>query len=247
MWAAIVKKGLHNKMGDITGKRSVYSKTTNRGGGGQGRKCSLSVWKTARVPYGKGTFKDGDWVYKQKDIKYRLHTNPAGIQQCKRQSGHIAVLMGSEKTYTSQFRVFRTHKETDGEFQERTKKAKEKRLRMLFCPELVEITLDPTLSREQRLDRFHKFIEENYPEDMNEDEWLNAQVGYGENVNYRDLKPGDTHDNVSKFCKVEGGQFVELTFDLRVVWIKPGTKFKIMEDIEYGTEYLITDEDFDVV
>lgn len=185
----------------------------------------------------------------QKDSQYRIRTNPAGIPQYQRQDGRIAVLMGTETPYTSRFCAVRKwSRETDEKFQERMKKAEEKRLHMLFCPELVEITLDPTLSSEQRLDRFHKFIEENYPEDMDEDDDDMLQVvGYGETLGYRELRPEDTPSNVSKFCKVRNGIFTELKFDLRVVWMNPGTKFKIREDLEYGNEELITDEDFDVI
>ena len=239
-------------MGDTKGKSPVSAKTTKGGGGsGRGKEHSSSEWKTARVPYGKGTYKDGGLVYKQKDIRYRLHTNIAGIQQCKRQSGEIAVLLGTEKAFTSRFRTSNSRRgATEKEFQERMKKAEEKRLSMLFCPELVEITLDPTLSRENRLGRFHKFIEENYPEDIYDDGaggYDMLPVGYGVRVDYREPKPGETAENVPKYCTLRDGLFLELTFDLRVEWIKPWTKFKIMENDEYGIEYLITDEDFDVV
>lgn len=231
-------------MGDTTGKSPLSDKTTNGGGGsGRGKEHSLSMWKTARVPYGKGMFKDGVWVYKQKDIRYCLHTNLAGIQQCRRQNGQIAVLMGTERSFTSQFCAPNSRRGA-------TEEEEEKRLRLLFCPELVEITLDPTLSKEQRLDRFYKFIEENYPEDIYDDApegYDMLPVRYGVYEDYRKPKPGETAENVPKYCTLRDGLFLELTFDLRVEWINPGTKFKIMVDHAYGAEYLITDKDFDVV
>ena len=254
MWAQIVKKGLNKKTTKGLKKTTKGHKKTTKGKGGgqgQGQKCS-PVWKTGRWPTGRTVFQNGrNPVPEEIDIKYGRQTNSAGIPQCvQRKTGKIAVLMGKEKSFTTRFRMFQKPNETDEEFQKRKTETENKRLGLLFCPELVDITLDPTLSREQRLEGFHKFVEENYPEDIVPRGSIYGndlvQVLYGETEKYRRVKPGETAENVPKFCTIRGGLFLELTLDLEVVWINPGTRFKIKQSYESGMEYIITDEDFDV-
>ena len=78
---------------------------------------------------------------------------------------------------------------------------------------------------------------------------------YGLYSEYRELKAGETNNNLAKFCTfhpedrvLELPAFVrEYRLDLEVEWVKPGVKISIMENFEYGTEYLVTDENFDTV
>ena len=252
MWAAVVKKGLSKKKDGTQGIT----------GGARGPERSLDVWKIGTGPKGNGTYKNGKWIngkwiQQQQQFRYRNYTNPAGIRQCKRQDGKIAVLLGKESTYTSNLRTYprKRDNETDEEFQKRTKEQKEKRLHLLFCPEIVEITVDPTLSREQRVDKLIKFFAENYPDDFytNIDDVRIPR--YGLYSKYRELKAGETNSNVPKFCtfhpenkELRMRAFVrEISLDLKVEWVNPGVKISIMESSEYGTEYLVTDENFDTV
>ena len=243
MWAAIVKKGQSKK------KNGTQDDT----GGARGSESSLDVWKIGTQ--GKLTFENDRLVDKQQQFKYRIHTNRAGIRQCKRQDGKIAVLLGKERTYTSELRTYQRKRdnETDEEFQKRTKEEKEKRLHLLFCPEIVEMTVDPTLSREQRVGRFIKFFAENYPEDFYTNENDITVPRYGLYSEYRELKAGETANNMPKFCtfcpenRGLSAFALEFRLDLKVEWVKPGVKISIMENFEYGTEYLVTDENFDTV
>lgn len=247
MWAKIVKEG--------KGKPKDSKKDVT--GGARGPERSLDVWKIGTGPKGNGIYKNGKWIQQQQQFRYRNYTNPAGIRQCKRQDGKIAVLLGKERTYTSRLRTYprKLDNETDEEFQKRTKEEKEKRLHLLFCPEIVEMTVDPTLSREQRVGRFIKFCAENYPDDLytNMDDIIVPQYGlYSE---YRKLKAGETNNNLPKFCTFHpedrvleiSAYVMEIRLDLEVKWVNPGVKISIMENSEYGSEYLITDENFDTV
>ena len=232
MWAAIAKKGLRTNEGDKKGKKSVSSKTTNDSGGGTSKQeRPLNVWKTGSEPHGDGTLQNEVWVYEQKEFKYRHYTNPAGTRQCQRQDGRIAVLVGQERLYTSAMRTYprKRANETQEEFRKRTTHTNKKRRHLLFCPEVVDLTVDPTLSDKQRIGRFYKFISENYPEDFYTTADVGRRLPYGVKEHFRD--PASW----------------EMKFDLEVKWVKPGVKIKIMENHEYGMEYLVTDEDFDVV
>ena len=262
MWAAIVKKEPSKKKNgtqDVTGGARGPDRHKDRED--RGTESSLDVWKIGTQ--GNMTFENGRWVDKQQQFRYRNHTNRAGIRQCKRQDGKIAVLLGKKRTYTSRFWTYprKRDNETDEEFQKRTKEEKEKRLHLLFCPEIVEMTVDPTLSREQRVGRFIKFFAENYPDDFSNADDI-AVPRYGLYSEYRELKAGETANNVPKFCTfrpedrqlglpgLPGGlpAFVmEFRLDLEVEWVKPGVKISIMENFESGTEYLVTDENFDTV
>ena len=247
MWAAVVKKGLSKKK---DGKKDIT-------GGARGPERSLDVWKIGTGPKGNGIYKNGKWIQQQQQFRYRNYTNPAGIRQGKRQDGKIAVLVGKEGTYTSNLRTYpmKRYNETDEEFQKRIKEKNEKRLHLLFCPEIVEMTVDPTLSREQRVGRLIKFFAENYPDDFytNMDD-IRLPL-YGLHSKYRELKAGETNSNVPKFCtfspenrELQIPAYVrEISLDLEVEWVKPGVKISIMESSEYGTEYLVTDENFDTV
>jgi len=230
MWAAIVKKGLRTNEGDKKGKKSVSSKTTNdRGGGASKQERPLNVWKTGSEPHGHGTLQDGEWVYEQKEFKYRHYTNPAGTRQCQRQDGRIAVLVGKTGLYTSAICRYsrKLPSETQEEFRKRTTHTNKKRRHLLFCPEVVDLTVDPTLSDKQRVSRFYKFISENYPEDFYTTAEGDRRLKYGVKEHFFVLW--------------------EMKFDLEVKWVNPGVKIKIMQNDDYGIEYLVTDEDFDVV
>ena len=232
MWAAIAKKGLRTNGGDKKGKEESLKNMKNVGGGGTSKQeHPLNVWKTGSGPHGNGTFKNGEWVYEQTQFKYRHYTNPAGNRQCQRQDGRIAVLVGQEGLYTSSIYTYplKRANETHEEFRKRTTQTNKKRLHLLFCPEVVDLTVDPTLSDKQRISRFYKFISENYPEDFYTTVDGDRRLAYGVKEHFRD--PASW----------------EMKFDLEVKWVNPGVKIKIMENHDYGMEYLVTDEDFDVV
>ena len=103
MWAAIVKKGLSKKKNgtqDVTGGARGPDRHKDRED--RGTESSLDVWKIGS----NMTFENGRLVDKQQQFRYRNHTNRAGIRQCKRQDGKIAVLLGKKRTYTSRLRTY---------------------------------------------------------------------------------------------------------------------------------------------
>lgn len=267
MWAAAVKKGLNNSNRKETQKETrtakckksrtkARTKATQRVTGGGGGGTYSSMWKNGRGPVGNGKWVDGEIVHDQEDFKYRRRTNSAGVQQCMRQDGRIAVLTSKNGTYTTQFRSYNRcrHKETEEEFQKRVKTSTQKRVRMTFCPELVDIVLEPTLTNDEQVTRLYNFVMQNYPGDTYRDSHEILTMKYGTHTEIYKATPGETAKNLPKYSRYchanelfEEPYIHSEIFDLKVTWLKLGVKFKITEDHEYGCEYIITDEDFDSI
>jgi len=254
MWTAAVKKGLDEKTQTTGGEQEVSPQISGGGGGGSsgsgsgggggssgsggggGGGGAQMMWKRGKED-GKTNYTEEDgFVTEKVDVTYRHCTNPAGVQQCRREDGRVALLTGRDSVFTSSFRCPHRRDETDEEYAEMKRTAEEKRIRMLFSPELVDIVLHPTLTNEQKLGKLYDFVEQNYPEDFYTDFDGDRVLKYGINQVYRDAEPGESAWRMSKF---------DMQFDLRVYWLKPGVRFKLMVEHGYEREYLVTDEDFD--
>ena len=224
-----------------------------RDGGGGGGAPSL-VWKKGTDNGRMLPKKDGGWYFEKLEVNYCHHTNSAGVQQCMRKDGRVALLTADKGTFTSRFvsRRSRRKEETEEEYMTMKKEADAKRTRLLFCPELVDIVLHTTWTNEQKLEKLYEFAEKNYPEDFYTNIYEKQALSYGTEFEYRDAEPGESAETISKFDRYipaddlsDKPMIHHMVFSLRVHWLTPGIRFKVMEDSGYGHEYLVTDEDFD--